>query len=146
MRVIVQRTSQAEVSVDGASVGKIGKGMLVFLGVAKNDTEVEADYLVQKVSDLRIFEDDAGKMNLSARQTDASFLVVSQFTIYGDCNKGRRPSFDKAADPQTAQRLYEYFVEKLQAEGFVVETGQFQAMMDVSLVNDGPVTFILESK
>ena len=145
MKIVTQRVCRAHVRVDGNIVGKISRGMLIFLGVGKEDTPEDADYLVQKVIHLRIFEDGQGKMNCSALDVGAEICVVSQFTLYGDCRKGRRPSFDKAADPQKGQELYEYFVRQLRAQNIKVETGQFQAMMDVELVNDGPVTFILES-
>lgn len=145
MKVVVQRVSQASVSVDEKIVGKIGRGALIFLGVAKADTEDDAAYLARKVSELRMFADDQGKMNISARDALAEFLVVSQFTLYGDCKKGRRPSFDDAASPEKGQALYKEFITQLGAEGFKVQTGIFGAMMDVELVNDGPVTFILES-
>ena len=145
MRLVIQRVKESEVKVDDARVGAIGRGLLIFLGVAKTDTAEDADYLVKKVAELRIFEDKDGKMNLSAQEAGAQFLVVSQFTLLGDCRKGRRPSFDAAADPQKGEELYEYFVQKLRQSGSKVETGRFRAMMDVSLINDGPVTFILES-
>lgn len=145
MKVIVQRVSRATVYVRGKTVGRIAKGMLVFLGIAKEDTRADADYLVQKITQLRIFEDEEGKMNLSPFEVGAEFCVVSQFTLYGDCRKGRRPSFDRAADPPKGEELYEYFVGQLRSQNLTVTTGQFQAMMDVELVNDGPVTFILES-
>jgi len=145
MRVIVQRVNQAGVSVSGKSVGRIGRGILVFVGIGKDDNEADADYLVQKVTQLRIFEDKDGKMNLSCFDIDGEILVVSQFTLYGDCRKGRRPSFDKAADPEKGEVLYNYFVAALRGQNINVETGQFQAMMKVDLVNDGPVTLILES-
>ena len=145
MKVVVQRVKEAKVEVEGKAVGTIGKGMLVFLGVGKEDGQENADFLVQKIIQLRIFEDSDGKMNLSALESKADFLVVSQFTLYGDCNKGRRPSFDAAADPQKAEKLYEYFVQQLKTHPVKVETGRFRAMMDVALVNDGPVTLILES-
>lgn len=145
MNVVIQRVKNSQVTVKGNVVGKIDAGMLVFLGVSKTDTESDADYLVNKLINLRIFEDAAGKMNCSALDRGASFLVVSQFTLQGNCEKGRRPSFDGAADPQKAEALYNYFVVRLRQHQLKVETGQFQAMMDVSLVNDGPVTFILES-
>jgi len=144
MKLIIQRVTQAQVKVDSKIVGEIGKGMLVFLGVGKEDTPDTADYLIQKIIQLRIFNDAQGKMNLSAIETKAEFLIVSQFTLYGNCNKGRRPSFDKAADPRKAVDLYDYFVKQLKNLKFKVETGHFQAMMDVSLINDGPVTFIIE--
>ena len=146
MRLIIQRVSQAKVTVDQTVVGQIQTGALVFLGIGKNDTEKQADSLVQKILQLRMFEDEQGKMNLSALDKKTAFLVVSQFTLYGDCSKGRRPSFDNAADPQKAEELYEYFVQKLRDQNVEVATGQFRAMMDVSLINDGPVTFIIESE
>lgn len=148
MKVILQRVSKAEVKVDSKSIGKISKGMLVFLGISKDDTKQDADYLVSKIVNLRIFEDEADKMNLCAKDIGAEFLVVSQFTIYGNCDKGRRPSFDRAADSKKAELLYEYFIEQLrnQNKNMKVKTGIFGAMMDVSLINNGPVTFILESK
>jgi len=145
MKVVVQRVSRAEVRVDGNSVGRIGRGILVFVGIGREDTAEQADYLAQKVIQLRIFEDKEGKMNLSSLEAAAEILVVSQFTLYGDCRKGRRPSFDKAADPQKGEELYDHFVDALRHQNINVETGQFRAMMDVELVNDGPVTFILES-
>lgn len=146
MKVVIQRVKEAKVEVEGKTVGKIGKGMLIFLGVAKDDSKSDADYLENKISQLRIFEDQNGKMNLSALETQAEFLVVSQFTLCGNCEKGRRPSFDGAADPKKGENLYEYFVQKLRENNLKVETGEFRAMMDVSLINDGPVTFIIESK
>ena len=145
MKLVIQRVKEARVTVDSREIGRIAKGALIFLGIGKEDTDEDMDYLVGKAAELRMFEDETGKMNLSAGEAGAQFLVVSQFTLFGDCTKGRRPSFDKAADPATAQRLYEQFVEKLRARNFKVETGEFRAMMDVALVNDGPVTFILES-
>lgn len=146
MRLVIQRVKSAQVNVEGKIVGRIGIGMLVFLGVAKEDTERDADFLADKVTQLRIFEDTEGKMNRSIREAQGEFLVVSQFTLLGDCEKGRRPSFDKAAEPKKGEELYNRFVERLRGENFKVETGQFRAMMDVSLVNDGPVTFVIESK
>ncbi len=146
MKIIIQRVKQAQVDVDGKTVGQIGGGVLVFLGVAQNDTQDDADYLVRKVSELRMFEDDEGKMNLSALDKKSEFLIISQFTLYGNCDKGRRPSFNDAAKPDIAIPLYEYFVKQLRGLDVKVETGEFQAMMDVKLVNDGPVTFIIESK
>lgn len=146
MKLIIQRVKKAQVEVDGAIVGKIKTGMLIFLGVCKSDSRKDADYLVHKVAELRIFEDEQGKMNLSALDCQADFLVVSQFTLYGNCKKGRRPSFDDAADPKLAEELYEYFVEQLKETNLTVETGKFRAMMEVALINDGPVTFIIESE
>jgi D-tyrosyl-tRNA(Tyr) deacylase len=131
--------------VDGQSVGKIGRGVLILLGVSKSDAKEDADYLAQKITQLRMFEDQNGKMNISAVDAGAEMLVVSQFTLYGDCRKGRRPSFDEAADPAKGEELYDYFVAALRKQNAKVETGRFQAMMDVSLINDGPVTFILDS-
>lgn len=145
MRVVIQRVKESSVTVDGRIIGKIGLGMLVLLGVGRDDTAADVDYLVTKVVGLRIFEDAAGKMNLSAAEVGGAFLVVSQFTLLGDCLKGRRPSFDAAADPQKGEELYALFVERLRAQGVPVETGQFRAMMDVALVNDGPVTFVIDS-
>ncbi len=146
MRLIIQRVKRADVTVEGQVIGSIGAGLLVFLGVAKNDLPAAADFLVRKIVELRIFEDAEGKMNVSSQEAGAEFLVVSQFTLYGKCDKGRRPSFDEAADPVKGEELYDYFVAQLKAQGVKVETGRFRAMMDVSLVNDGPVTFILDSQ
>ena len=145
MKIVLQRVKKAQVDVDGKTVGSIGQGLLIFLGIGKEDSKDHADTLVKKVLELRIFEDTEGKMNFSAQDVNARFLVVSQFTLYGDCEKGRRPSFDKAADPKKGEELYNYFVEKLRQQNVHVETGQFRAMMDVALVNDGPVTFVLEN-
>ncbi len=145
MRAVVQRVSQSSVSVDGNTIGGIGIGLMILLGVRKGDTERQADWLAEKVAGLRIFEDDAGKMNLSIQEVNGSALVVSQFTLYGDCKKGRRPSFDKAASPDEANRLYEYFVERLRAMDIPVETGEFQAKMVVEITNDGPVTLIIDT-
>ena len=147
MRLVIQRVKQAKVEVGGKIVGEIGKGLLIFIGVEKEDSHRDIDYLIEKIIHLRIFEDSNGKMNLSAFEVSAEFLVVSQFTLLGDCQKGRRPSFDRAADPSTGEGMYQRFVEQLKAQGLKkVATGQFRAMMDVSLVNDGPVTFVLESR
>ena len=145
MKLVIQRVKEAKVDVQSEPVGQIGKGALIFLGISREDNEQEADYLVNKIAQLRMFEDAQGKMNLSAVDQEAAFLIVSQFTLYGNCDKGRRPSFDKAAEPQKAEELYNYFVDQLRQKDLKVETGQFKAMMDVSLINDGPVTFILES-
>jgi D-tyrosyl-tRNA(Tyr) deacylase len=134
------------VTVDGEVVGEIGAGLLVLLGVSKTDTEAAAEYLVEKIVGLRILEDAEGKMNLSVQDARGSVLVVSQFTLYGDVRRGKRPSFDAAARPEEAKRLYEYFVDKIRAAGLRCETGQFQAMMDVELVNSGPVTILLDSE
>jgi len=134
------------VTVDGDIVGEIGAGLLVLLGVNKADTEAAADYLVEKIVGLRIFEDAEGKMNLSVQDSGGAVLVVSQFTLYGDVRRGKRPSFDAAARPEEAKRLYEYFVGKVLTAGLRCETGQFQAMMEVELVNSGPVTIMLDSE
>jgi D-aminoacyl-tRNA deacylase len=146
MRAVVQRVSRAQVSVGDEVVGKIGQGLLVLLGVAKPDTQADTDYLVEKILGLRIFEDQDGKMNLSLAETRGAVLVVSQFTLYGDVRKGKRPSLDQAAPPQLANELYEHFISKIREAGFTCETGRFQAMMQVELVNDGPVTILLDSK
>ena len=145
MRAVVQRVTHARVTVDNKVVGEIGHGLLVLLGVAKEDAETDADYLSDKITALRVFEDASGKMNLSLGEAEGSMLVVSQFTLYGDVRRGKRPSFDQAAPPEKARQLYEYFVEKIRAAGLRCETGTFQAMMQVELVNDGPVTILLDS-
>ncbi|HVW08213.1 MAG TPA: D-aminoacyl-tRNA deacylase [Bryobacteraceae bacterium] len=145
MRALIQRVIRAAVRVEGITKGSIGSGMLVLLGVAAADTEKDADYLADKLIHLRIFSDEAGKMNRSALDARAAFLVVSQFTLYGDCRKGRRPAFDAAAPPARARELYEYFTEKIRESGIETQTGVFQAHMEVELVNDGPVTFLIES-
>ena len=145
MRAVIQRVKESMVSVDGREVGRIGHGMLVLLGVHRQDTDAGAKELARKISHLRIFEDAEGKMNRSLLDTGGEMLVVSQFTLYGDCRKGRRPSFVEAAPPAMAERLYNCFVNRVRQEGIVVETGRFRAMMAVSLVNDGPVTLILDS-
>jgi len=134
------------VTVEGKEVGAIGPGLCLFLGVAKGDTEEDSTYLAQKSVELRIFEDDEGKFNRTLLDVGGEILVVSQFTLYGDCTKGRRPSFSHAASPEDAERLYQQFVQKLRDRALNVATGQFQAKMEVSLVNSGPVTFIIESK
>ena len=146
MRAVVQRVSRCRVTVDGRVTGEIGPGLLVLLGVSKSDNEQVADYLVEKIAGLRIFEDAEGKMNLSVQEAGGALLLVSQFTLYGDVRRGRRPSFDTAARPEDARRLYEYFVAKARAGGLRCETGQFQAMMEVELVNSGPVTILLDSE
>lgn len=146
MRAVVQRVSGARVEVDGEIAGAIGRGLLVLLGVAKTDTAADAAYLADKVVGLRIFADEAGKMNRSVAEAGGDLLVVSQFTLYGDTHKGRRPSFDLAAPPELARSLYEQFVELCRERGVTVRTGIFQAMMSVHLVNDGPVTLICESR
>lgn len=145
MRVVLQRVRQASVEVDGAMVGSIGRGLLVLLGVGKEDTRADADYMVGKVVELRVFPDDAGKMNRSLLEIGGSLLVVSQFTLYGDCRKGRRPSYDQAAVPAIAKELYEYFVDSAKMRGLTVATGTFQASMLVDLTNEGPVTLILDT-
>src|SRR5689334_16760857 len=144
MRAVVQRVSQAKVTVAGETTGEISEGLLVLLGVATTDTQEDADYLIEKILNLRIFEDADKKMNLSLVDTDGELLVVSQFTLYGDTRRGRRPSFIAAATPVQANRLYEYFVDQARHHSIRVATGRFQAMMDVELVNDGPVTIILD--
>jgi D-tyrosyl-tRNA(Tyr) deacylase len=136
--------SQAEVTVAGRSVGRIGPGLCVFLGVGKDDSPNSADHLAEKIKNMRIFEDSDGKMNRSLVEVQKGVLVVSQFTLYGDCRKGNRPSFSDAAPPEKAEKLYEHFVQWLRNAGLGVATGQFGARMDVALTNDGPVTFILE--
>lgn len=146
MRALIQRVKEARVDIAGDTVGRIGEGILVLLGAGEDDSEVDAEYLAEKILTLRIFEDPDGKMNLSVTDTGGSLLVVSQFTLYGDCRKGRRPSFDRAAPPEIAEALYEEFVSKLRAGGAHVETGRFRATMDVHLVNSGPVTLLLDSK
>ncbi len=145
MRAVIQRVTASDVQVDHEIVGRIGSGLLVLLGISRSDEQKDADYLADKVVHLRIFEDDEGKMNRSLLETRGEVLVVSQFTLLGDCRKGRRPSFVEAALPERAEQLYEYFVDQLRLKGTTVSTGQFQAKMAVSLVNDGPVTLILES-
>jgi len=145
MRAVVQRVSRAEVRVNGEVVGKIGHGLLVLIGVAQNDAGSDANYLAEKVAGLRIFEDEAGKMKRSAAEVNGAVLAVSQFTLYGDVRRGKRPSFDAAAAPQQARELYEYFVGRIRAAGLSCETGRFQEMMEVELVNDGPVTILIDS-
>jgi D-aminoacyl-tRNA deacylase len=146
MRAVVQRVTGARVEVAGKPVGEIGAGLLVLLGVAREDTRDDADYLADKTVNLRIFDDDEGKMNRSLLESSGPILVVSQFTLYGDVRRGRRPSYSDAAEPEKASQLYEYFVERLRSFGVKVETGIFHAMMKVSLTNDGPVTILLDSR
>ena len=145
MRAVLQRVGRASVAVDGDVTGEIGRGLLILLGVGHGDTEEDADYLAGKCAGLRIFEDGHGKMNLSVGDVSGGVLVVSQFTLYGDTRKGRRPSFAQAATPDQANALYEYFAGQLRAQGLPVATGVFQAMMQVSLVNDGPVTIFIDT-
>jgi len=145
MRVVLQRVKEAHVNVDSSTVGSIAAGIVVLVGVTSTDSRQDADYLVEKIIHLRIFPDEACKMNRSLLEASGALLVVSQFTLYGDCKKGRRPSFDSAAPPDLARDLYDYFVERLRFRNIPVETGVFQAEMQIQLVNDGPVTFILDS-
>jgi D-tyrosyl-tRNA(Tyr) deacylase len=145
MRAVVQRVSRARVTVGEEITGEIGLGLLVLLGVGAEDTRSDADYLVEKVIGLRILEDAGGKMNLSVAEVGGALLVVSQFTLYGDVRRGKRPSFDAAAPPKQARELYEYFVEKIRVVGLRCETGRFQETMQVELVNEGPVTILLDS-
>jgi D-aminoacyl-tRNA deacylase len=145
MRAVVQRVSRAQVRVGDQVVGKIGPGLVVLLGVSKSDAQADADYLVAKIVGLRIFDDEEGKMNLSLADVGGAVLAVSQFTLYGDARRGKRPSFDEAAPADLAGGLYEYFVGKVRESGLTCETGRFQAMMQVELVNDGPVTVLLDS-
>jgi D-aminoacyl-tRNA deacylase len=144
MKAVIQRVTSASVSVEGVIAGQIGQGIMILLGVEKGDAEPQADWLVDKICGLRIFSDDAGKMNLSVQDIGGALLIVSQFTLAGNCSKGKRPSFDTAAPADEGKRLYEYFVAAARNTGLPVETGIFQADMQVALVNDGPVTFILE--
>ena len=146
MRAVIQRVKSAQVSVGGRVSGKIGKGLLVLLGVGKGDGESDLSFLASKVPELRIFEDASGKFNLSLREIDGEMLVVSQFTLYSDCRRGRRPSFTEAEAPTVARHLYEQFISKLREQGFPVQTGEFQARMEVHLINDGPVTLLLDSR
>ena len=146
MRILVQRVTEARVTVTGDAVATIGRGLLVFVGIARTDTAADADYLVEKLLGLRIFPDDAGKMNRNVGEAAGSLLIVSQFTLYGDCRRGRRPSFDKAAPPELALTLYNYFVESAAKGKVPVETGVFQASMQVTLSNDGPVTIPIDSE
>lgn len=146
MRAVIQRVKESSVTVNNQMISRIGPGLLVLLGVSEADDAGDADFLSEKIPNLRIFEDEAGKMNRSLLETHGEMLVVSQFTLLGDCRKGRRPSYIQAAGPEQAEQLYEIFVEKIRGKGVAVKTGQFRAMMDVALINDGPVTLILDSK
>lgn len=148
MRGLLQRASRAEVRVDGAVVGRIGKGLVLLLAIAKDDTPEAGRYLAAKIVNLRVFDDEAGRMNRSLLDLgpEAGILCISQFTLYGDCRKGRRPGYDRAAPPEQARPLYERFLDDLRGLGVRVEAGQFQAMMEVELVNDGPVTLLLDSE
>ena len=146
MKTVIQRVKNAAVSVNGKTVGKIGKGICLFIGIKKGDTEQEALWLVNKITGLRIFEDTNEKMNLSIKEINGEILIISQFTLYGDCKKGKRPSFFEAAEPETAKKLYDFFIKKFEETGIHTETGIFRATMDVEIINDGPVTLIIESK
>ena len=145
MRLVIQRVKEAKVTVSGSTTGAIRSGLLVLIGISREDTREEADYMLDKLLGLRIFPDDNGKMNRNIGEAGGALLLVSQFTLYGDCRKGRRPSFDRAAPPQHAQALYEYLVESARQGSVAVETGIFQASMEVHLINDGPVTILLDS-
>ena len=146
MRAIIQRVKEARVMVDNKTIGEINSGILIFLGIGNNDSEVDIEYLIEKIINLRIFEDEDEKMNLSALDLGKELLIVSQFTLYGDCRKGRRPSFSAAAPSDRAIDLYNIFIEKAEQTGLKTASGQFQAMMEVELLNDGPVTLLLDSK
>lgn len=146
MRAVVQRVCESSVIVENEVIAKIGHGLLVLLGIAKGDETSDADYLADKIINLRIFEDENNKMNRSLYEIGAELLVVSQFTLLGDCRRGRRPSFIDAADPEVADKLYEYFADKVRQKGVSVQTGRFRAMMEVALINSGPVTLVLDSK
>ena len=146
MRAVIQRVSRARVLIDGQEHSRIDSGVLVLLGVEKEDSEQDAEMLARRIIELRIFEDEAGKMNRSVVEAGGNILAVSQFTLLGDCRRGRRPSFDPAAPPDVAKTLYEHFVKQIEVLGVPVATGVFQAMMDVELTNQGPVTFILDSR
>lgn len=146
MRAVIQRVVRAHVDVHGQTVGRIGSGLMILLGVGQGDAPADGDYLAEKTAGLRIFPDDAGKMNRSLQDTGGGALVISQFTLLGDCRKGRRPAFTAAADPETANTLYEYFCQKLTEQGVQVQRGLFAADMQVHLINDGPVTILLDSR
>lgn len=145
MRALLQRVTRAEVRVDGEEIAAIGLGLLIFLGVARGDTRSEADWLADKAAGLRVFSDEAGKMNLALADAGGAVLAVSQFTLYGDCRRGRRPGFENAAPHEEANELFEYFKERLGAKGLTVASGRFAAHMEVDLINDGPVTFLLDT-
>jgi len=146
MRAVIQRVSRAAVRVDSKTVGEIGRGLVVLLGIGDGDNQEASDYLVEKIASMRIFPDSGGKMNLSVKDIPAAVLVISQFTLFGDLRRGRRPSFTDAARPEQAEPLYEYFLKALRRHGLKVESGVFGAMMEVALVNDGPVTILLDSE
>ena len=146
MRVLVQRVTEAKVSVAGEVVGEIGQGLLVLLGVARDDSAEDADYLAEKAANLRVFDDEMGKMNRSLVDVGGAMLIVSQFTLYGDVRRGRRPSYAEAAEPQKANALYKHFVDRVRQQGIRVETGVFQAAMQVNLTNNGPVTILIDSR
>jgi D-tyrosyl-tRNA(Tyr) deacylase len=145
VKAVIQKVSRAEVKVAGQPIGRIGPGLCVFVGIGKDDGQSNVDHFAEKIKNLRIFEDENGKMNQSLEELGKEILVVSQFTLYGDCRKGNRPSFTCAAPPDEAEKLYEYFVQRLRRAGLRVETGQFKARMEVALTNDGPVTFIVDT-
>ena len=145
MRAVVQRVKWAKVALEGKHYGEIGLGLLVFLGIGKEDQEKDVEYLASKIINLRIFQDIQGKMNLSLRETEGSMLVISQFTLYGNCRKGNRPSFIEAAPPERAEKLYHSFISSVESQGISTAQGQFQSIMEISLLNDGPVTILLDS-
>ncbi len=146
MIAVIQRVNKASVKVNEKLISEIDKGILIFLGIEKEDNEKDADYLINKISNLRIFEDSSGKMNLSIKNVEGEIMVVSEFTVAGDCKKGNRPSFDRAMPPQEAEELYRYFIDKLKSRGISVKEGVFKSFMYVSIVNEGPVTFILSTR
>jgi D-tyrosyl-tRNA(Tyr) deacylase len=146
MRAVVQRVSRAQVVIEGEITGQIGLGLLILLGVGHDDTVADANYLAEKIAGLRVFEDERGKMNRSVQDVGGGVLAVSQFTLYGDVRRGKRPSFDSAAPPERARQLYEFFVQQIRSTGLRCETGRFQEMMKVELVNEGPVTILLDSE